>query len=124
MSTTAWSGGGPGEWKRVVSRSQLIELGLTVELLDRIGFEIGDPKSARRTGRGADHGVGIMLPPGEDLRLVFGCVLEAVRRERPLVDRIARKNWNTAAYIVDRSDRRAGLRLRAHIIFPPSSRKR
>src|SRR5262249_48254676 len=50
-------------------------------------------------------------------------ILEAVRRERSLVDRVARKDRNTATHVVERGLKQrlgSGLRLRAHMIFPPS----
>src|SRR5262249_7724660 len=80
------------------------------------------PYSARGTHWYADHGVGISLPPCEDLRFVSGRVLEAVGGERLLIDWIARKDRNAATGIVERGlehGGRSGLCLGHYGILPP-----
>src|SRR5262249_47618603 len=56
-------------------------------------------------------------------RLVSGRVLEAIRCEWSLVDRVARKDRDAATHVIERGFKQrlgSGLRLRAHVILPPS----
>src|SRR5262249_798111 len=117
----------PSGRKRAALCDQLIERSLAVDLFGRVEVEIDCPQVACRTHRRTDHGIGILLPPREDLRLVPGRIFEAVGAERLLVDWIAWKDRNAAAYVVERGLEHGGrvlLRLRTHVILPPSSRKR
>src|SRR6516162_8897864 len=111
-------------WERPVLGNELMQGGDAVELLDRINIGIESPNATRWTGRCSDHCVRPLPPPRTNLRLVRRCVFEAVRRERLLVERAAWKNRKTLAPILERGvegvRRRAGLCLRAHVIFPPS----
>src|SRR5262249_28315569 len=112
-----------------VLRDQLVERGLAIDL-GGIEIEIYRPHVACGTGRSTDHRVGILLPPREDLCLIPGRILEAVGGEWLLVDWIARKDRNATARIVERGLEHSGcvrlclrlraLRLRAHVILPPS----
>jgi hypothetical protein len=114
----------PGRWKRTALRDQLIERGFAIDLSGRVAVEIDRPQAACRAHRCADHGVGILLPPPEDLRFISSRVLEPIGGERLLVDWIARKDWNAAARIIERSFERGwdvGLRLGHYVTLPPSS---
>src|SRR5262249_33078296 len=111
-------------WKRSVLGNELIQGGDAVELLNRINIRIESPSATRGTSRRSDHCVWPLPPPRADLRLIGRRVFEAMRRERLLVERTARENGKTLARVfkrdIERVRRRAGLRLRAHVIFPPS----
>src|SRR5262245_39438259 len=110
--------------KRSVLGNELIQDSDAVELLDRINIGIESPNATRGTSRRGDHCVRPSSPPCTDLRLIGRRVFEAVRRERLLVERVARKNRETLARIFKRNfelgGRGAGVRLRAHVILPPS----
>src|SRR6516162_6530056 len=114
--------------KRSVLGNELIQDSDAVELLDRINIGIESPNATRETSRRGDHCVRPSSPPCTDLRLIGRRVFEAVRRERLLVERAARENGKTLARVfkrdIKRIRRRAGLRLRAHVILPPSLWKR
>ena len=100
---------------------ELRERRLAVDLLDRIDVGVQHPHVAPGTGGRSDHGVRPLRPPRRDLRLVRRRVIETVRRERLLVQRIAGENRDPAAGILERGldhGRRAGLCLRAHMIAP------
>src|SRR5262245_41633829 len=102
--------------------NELCQLGNTIKLFDWINVGIDNPRAHRRTGRWADHRVRPPPPPRADLRLVRGRVLEAVRCERFLIERIARENGEILARVFERGvelGRGIGLRLRAHKILPP-----
>src|SRR5262249_32580041 len=90
--------------------------------------EIDHPHAARGSGRCRDHGVRPLRPPGTDLCFVRRRVLEAAAGERFLVERIGRKHRNATTRIVERGleliGRRGGPWLSAHVILPPSLRKR
>src|SRR5262249_4569451 len=92
VPSTARSNGCPSRRDRAALRGQLIERGLAIDLSGRIEIEIDCPQVACRTRRRTDHGVGILLPPREDLRLVPGRIFETVGAERLLVDWIAWKD--------------------------------
>src|SRR5262249_30041834 len=72
MPAAARSDGRPSGRKRSALCDQLVERRLAVDLLGGIEVEIDRPYSARGTHWYADHGVGISLPPCEDLRFVSG----------------------------------------------------
>src|SRR5215813_1353843 len=124
MLAPAWSDRCQRLWKRSMLGNELIQDGDAVELLDRINIGIESPNATRRTSRRSDHCVRPPSPPRADLRLIGRRVFEAMRRERLLIERAARKNGKTFARVfkrdIERIRRRAGLRLRAHVIFPPS----
>src|SRR5262249_20564481 len=107
-------------WKRPVLGNELIQGGDAVELLDRINIGIESPNATRRTSRRSDHCVRPLPPPRANLRFIGRRVFEAVRRERLLVERAAWENGKALAHVfergVERVKRRAGLRLRAHIL--------
>jgi hypothetical protein len=127
MLPTARRDARPSGWKRAALRDQLIERGFAIDFSSRITIEINRPYSARRTHWRANHGIRILLPPREDLRLVSSRILETVWSERPLVDRIARKDRDAATRVVKRGleyGRWIGLRLRAHVILPSSLRNK
>src|SRR5262249_23739600 len=112
-------------WERPVLGNELIQGGDAVELLDRVNIGIENPNATRWTGRCSDHCVRPLPPPRMNLHRIGRRVFEAVRRERLLVERAAWKNRKTLASILERGveegvRRRAGLCLRAHVIFPPS----
>src|SRR5262249_5741263 len=111
-------------WERPVLGSELIQGGDAVELLDRINIGIESPDATRRTGWRSDHCVRPFPPPRANLRRIGRRAFEAVRSERLFVERAAGENGKALACIfergVERIRRRAGLRLRAHVILPPS----
>jgi len=122
MPSAAWRDSRPCKRERPALCNQLIECGLAIDPLGGIGIEVNRPKIARRAHWCADHGVGVLLPPSEDLCLIPGRVLEPVGSERLLVDWIARKNRNAAARIVERGLEHSGgvgLRLGHYVILPP-----
>src|SRR5262249_53236426 len=118
VSTAARGDGRPSGRECASLRNQLIERGLAVDLSGGIDVKVDCPHAARGAHRYANHGVGVLLPPREDLCLVSGCVLEAIRAERALVDWVARKDRNTAARIVERGleHGRDCLCLRTHVV--------
>src|SRR5215467_1766430 len=109
-------------WERSVLGNELIQGGDAVELLDRINIGIENPNATRGTGRRSDHCVWPLSPPRTNLRLIGRRIFEAVRRERLLVERAAGENGKALTRVfergVERVRGRAGLRLRAHVIFP------
>src|SRR5215472_8013791 len=110
--------------KRSVLGNELIQDSYAVELLDRINIGVERPNATRRAGRRSDRCVRPLPPPRANLRLIGCRVFEAVRRERLFVERAAWKNGKTFARVfkrgIERARRRASLRLRAHVILPPS----
>src|SRR6516165_4932388 len=102
-------------------RGELSERCLAVDLLDRVEVGIQHPHVALSAGGRGNHGVRPLRPPRLNLRLVRGRVIETVRGQRLLVERIAGENRNPATCVLERGlehGRRAGLGLRAHVIAP------
>src|SRR5262249_16972135 len=122
MSTAARRDGHQGRWQCTPLRGQLIERGPAIDLLGGVEVEIDHPHPARRPSRRADHRVPPARPPRANLRLVLGRVLEAVRRERLLVEWIARKNRNAHPRVLEcglELGGDVGLSLRHYVILPP-----
>src|SRR5262249_30855217 len=122
MPTATWGDGHPGGRERTVLHNELVERGLAVELPRGAEIKVDGPHTARGTHRRTNHGVGVLLPPCEDLRFIPGRIFEAAGGERLLVDRIARKHRSAAAHVIKRGIEHSGdsLRLRAHVTLPPS----
>jgi hypothetical protein len=122
MSSAARGDGHQGRRQCVPLRDQVIERRLAVDLLGGVDIEVDHPHAARRSGRRADHGVGPASPPRANLYLVLRCVLEALRCERLLVERVAGKDRNAHTDITEQGIEFGwdiGLSLRHYMILPP-----
>src|SRR5262249_34604146 len=108
--------------KRAALRDPLIERSLAVDLSGGIEGEIDCQQIARGTHRYADHGVGGLLPPREDLRLIPRRILEAVGENRLLLDRSTRQDRDASSYVMERGLEHGGngLCLGHYAILPPS----
>src|SRR5262245_18288910 len=100
-------------------RGEFGERGEPVDPFAWINVGVGSPQFARRAGRHADHGAGILLPPLPNLLLVNACELEPPFHERMLIDWVDRKNRQPARRIIQ-GRLKNGLR---HCSLPPSRKK-